>query len=888
MAYMFFLFLLAFFTPTLSFCSLNTQFFTKTQIFLSLGLSLCVGITCAAMAICAALAWWPAPYISMLLAGVAAICFILLNERFFTETIAKTAARKGTQAGIVCFCLICAWFGWLFAPVILFSIYGMFAAYDLWKNWNREKTPLFDPAFIRRSKPLKNQAAFRHTPNVYLLLLESMHSSKALEEVYGIKSSAAEDCLANLGFKIYQNTFSNKHATDLSLRTILSMSLDYKDEPETLEQFVHNGYKCYFFDTMYYVSQPYIKYVSNNNCKLQPRIYKIYSFIGPFLAQSKWLRRLAGNIDPFETNTGQTAFPRMLQDFQTHIADENIKPALNILHFGASHFGDLWYRVPHPAETYMKNYENAVNQLRQVAGTIKEHDPQALVVAVGDHGAYHWKGTSDGPDTPEKNALRNGVAPAALAYDFFGVVLGIRWGEVPVPAIKIVSHVNIFRWIMAALSGQAVPDRLADNISILNGQYIVVRDGKPLEEFELLNNRAFNDYGQAAAGNPVLLQAAIALEQRLLQNDFSGLQESAQNLISMASSSPASSEQRMNAAKALVKAGYVDAALQLLETELEESSQKVSYYLFSYLVMLHLGMGNYARVAEIIAKTSSYVFFPKREPLLFLMQSLYGEARYAEILPLVPKLFSIKPNPNYEIYRNVFLETTVCLMAMEHAADCAAAEKLLDDHIYMQKDNNHILYFLNAQKLVLKLKNNLKSAVTQLRINFENDLLCYGFELLYLRSTILLGDMASARSFANYLDRFPALKDNPLQCIMSDEILPKGSTRHLLAIKSTKIIAEEITSSGLFDTGWYQQTYQPSIPPLMDYIRNGVVLLRQPNPDFDTCFYLLSQPAVIIEGINPLLHYIASGKSVPISMTDDFFIRKQVHPLLLKNFREAT
>jgi len=74
----------------------------------------------------------------------------------------------------------------------------------------------------------------------------------------------------------------------------------------------------------------------------------------------------------------------------------------------------------------------------------------------------------------------------------------------------------------------------------------------------------------------------------------------------------------------------------------------------------------------------------------------------------------------------------------------------------------------------------------------------------------------------------------------------------------------------------------------MNPYRNGVVLLRQPNPDFDTCFYLLSQPIVILESINPLLHYIDGGKSVPISMTDDLFIRKQIHPLLLKNLREAT
>lgn len=877
------MFLFSFLAPTLSFCSLNTQFFTSAQILLSLGAAFAAGLLCAAAAVFMTHEWSTA-WTYVLLSGLAAGCFLLLSERFFTETITSRKIRLGCQLALLIFCPACAALGFLWLPACLFGIYGVFALYDLARNWSRPKTPLFDPALVRSVGHARGQANFVHRPNVYLLLLESMHSSRAMEKAYGISTSAAENCLASRGFTLYPDTFSNKHTTPLSLKTLLSMSLDFRARPEVLEEFHRNGYKCYFFDSMFYLSQPYSTYISNKNAKMPGWVYIIYSFIGPFLAQSKWLRKLAGNIDPFETTKPQIPFPVMKRDFQTYLEERGDRPSLNILHFGALHFGEIWYHLRNPAETYLDSYKKAVSQLEEITDTIISRDPDALVVAVGDHGSYHWRGASDGSSTPEENCRRNGINPADLAFDFFGVVLGIRWGKLPAPVTGLLSHVNIFRWVMATLSGKMVPDRLEKNISILNGKHIAVRDGQPLARFEPVTDSVLCDYYSTAVINPALFQATIQLEQCLIRNDAAGIEAAIRLVTEAAAGAPG--PQCLDAAKALVRVGHVEEATRMLELAWQKTPQVLGYAGCLYLARLQGAQKNHDRAMEIIHKALANPFFPKHDLLFFLMQSLWNQGKYAEILPFIPKMLATPKDRNRETYGSFALDSTICIMSLEHASGAAAADRWLDEKLAAESGNSFHQHILYSHKLARALRLGLPQTMDQLRICFENDIIPYGFAIIYLRAAILNGNRAAALAFTKRLESLPKLRNNPLQYIMAGELLPKGSKESLASIRATKLLAQEIQGTDLFDAEWYQRTYNTALPALMDYIRNGTTLLRSPFPGFDTYFYLCAHPMVLLEGINPLLHYIATGRSGPISMAAETFITDQLYPSAQKNPKE--
>ncbi|ACK64983.1 glycosyl transferase family 2 [Rippkaea orientalis PCC 8801] len=76
-------------------------------------------------------------------------------------------------------------------------------------------------------------------------------------------------------------------------------------------------------------------------------------------------------------------------------------------------------------------------------------------------------------------------------------------------------------------------------------------------------------------------------------------------------------------------------------------------------------------------------------------------------------------------------------------------------------------------------------------------------------------------------------------------------------------IAQIISKSGLFDTGYYWQQNPDvklsNVDPLGHYLDIGASQGKDPNPLFDTSFYLEQYPEVTQLGMNPLAHYIMIG-----------------------------
>jgi glycosyltransferase involved in cell wall biosynthesis len=72
-----------------------------------------------------------------------------------------------------------------------------------------------------------------------------------------------------------------------------------------------------------------------------------------------------------------------------------------------------------------------------------------------------------------------------------------------------------------------------------------------------------------------------------------------------------------------------------------------------------------------------------------------------------------------------------------------------------------------------------------------------------------------------------------------------------------------LSSSPLFDAGWYVRTYPDAVDadggPLIHFLRFGAAEGRRPGPLFDTSWYLERNPDVTRAGTNPLAHYLRRG-----------------------------
>ncbi len=105
----------------------------------------------------------------------------------------------------------------------------------------------------------------------------------------------------------------------------------------------------------------------------------------------------------------------------------------------------------------------------------------------------------------------------------------------------------------------------------------------------------------------------------------------------------------------------------------------------------------------------------------------------------------------------------------------------------------------------------------------------------------------------DFLDRFrPAASTSPSGAASA------AVSREISASDSD---VAQIRSSGLFDEAYYRALHGDSPDPVLDFAQSGWRLLRNPNPFFDTRYYLEKNPDVLESGQNPLLHYIESGEA---------------------------
>lgn len=200
---------------------------------------------------------------------------MLLCERMIVELLPHKRMRLFTVSGVFLTFSGLTPFAGLWPLLFFLILFALLSLYDLRRNWNIPKRATFHNFQKRHSSGSKS---FTEKPDVFLLLLESFHSRKALDLLYSCDDQDTESFLRQNGFTIYDDIFSNKHNTELSLAALLSQTLDFDAPPETLYRFRDNGYKVFFFDTIAFLSSRYSEFLDTENAGASAPPYRPVSF----------------------------------------------------------------------------------------------------------------------------------------------------------------------------------------------------------------------------------------------------------------------------------------------------------------------------------------------------------------------------------------------------------------------------------------------------------------------------------------------------------------------------------------------------------------------------------------------------------------------------------
>lgn len=102
------------------------------------------------------------------------------------------------------------------------------------------------------------------------------------------------------------------------------------------------------------------------------------------------------------------------------------------------------------------------------------------------------------------------------------------------------------------------------------------------------------------------------------------------------------------------------------------------------------------------------------------------------------------------------------------------------------------------------------------------------------------------------------------------------STSNLKSSIKNRRYYKEIKNSGLFDSEFYESTYDDfKGDALNHYLTEGFKQGKLPSLDFDPDVYFRLYPDVEQAGINPLLHYIAYGKSEGKYIQQSYSVRRK-------------
>jgi len=269
--------------------------------------------------------------------------------------------------------------------------------------------------------------------NVYLISTESLHSPYAFRRLYDISDIPHINYLKDAGFRILDQGYSADMSTRASYQRILGFSKFLRTPQEKMSVFRQgNATFTSFMQSGYDVQFIYKSNYLDVNHKLVTHGYPGVGFyicdhLSPqfyyFVCLPKARKEISRAL--FDTD-GSVGVKREIEHLlkRIRVAAKDPKPWLTISHVAYPRHTAMDHRYDNAAEvaafrelpkTWLPDIEK---NYRDIVGTIKDVDPNAVIVTFGDHGTWLTRGM----DAAEPNAFFDAED---FVEDRYGVLIGV-------------------------------------------------------------------------------------------------------------------------------------------------------------------------------------------------------------------------------------------------------------------------------------------------------------------------------------------------------------------------------------------------------------------------------------------------------------------------------
>ena len=294
--------------------------------------------------------------------------------------------------------------------------------------------------------------SLKNKPNIYYFLLESLHSTRALKQYYNQDISSYNKCLENLGFKIYDEIYSNRNFTLGTLSTVMSFNLDYNSHGiddanlyvrhlitggkgnNLMKLLKLNGYRTnlYFRGIPYFglVKGEYLDYFDTTN----EYFSKFIIYMLPIIDLNPKISRILGievhggsekNSDPWIENAVFNYVEKI---------DKNVPHAFFSTIDYSTHTDSYRYSYKDKQEwvksqTYQESVKREFEAIKKIAKNITEKDPNSVIVFLGDHGSARLRGYpiyANSVSKLKEFAKNDGEDLNSVTDDFFSVYAAIK------------------------------------------------------------------------------------------------------------------------------------------------------------------------------------------------------------------------------------------------------------------------------------------------------------------------------------------------------------------------------------------------------------------------------------------------------------------------------
>ncbi len=866
-------------TPTACFCALNQQFFSARQLFQAIFLALIVSTFVCILALFGKsylenisfiqeTQKYGISFINMIYSIIAITFFVVLHERFFTESIQIRKHRIYIIIGIYILFTFAAMIYSSF-PLNFTLILLLFSSFiDAFKNFHKEKQIVFESNLqnIYYTEKETRNVVLNSKPNIYFLLLESYHSAHALKKLYDIDDTELDVVLDKHGFIDYKNYYSNRASTVRALNALLNFSLT--DPPQT-QSFVfdvlrENGYECEFFDIEYFVFGKYMKKNEYASFYMTPIQNRLHAMLAPIWAQSSYLRKLIKSSDPFDIQDA-TSIKQVLESFQHRLHIKQKHPRFFMARFGADHASPRkqWLKDNSDFISYYKQrVTEAQGQIIDIINDIVKTDPHACILAIGDHGSMRHANVWQGQD-PKRAIKERGVSLEELALDQFSVRCAIRWPSENFP-VALFSHVQVFPALLQQLGANiASLPKPVENISILEFNAISVRDGKILPELEdfaqtALLEKRYTSFMAGTASIQDCMELSMALDTKHAIEVLAWAQEKY----------PDSAELSVKLSDLLFSVGHVEESLTVIKPmvsnrknfNVSEAYSKKLLEIDPLQAITYLDQDSNHTLSADLCFTYACASL-----------KLGNKEKALEYVDIIASKH--KNNPNHYYY-------AICILfTLKNYSHALRITKTLQNNVLGQHINNmyheiSTFTYILTNEWDLAAQANKTACDFRTRISWNWILQAYIYETtgdLDAAFTALINGTSQAD---NKIHIFQALGRFALKYSLNDEEF-KAPIQY--ANTEIEAMAKVITESKVVNKDFYisQINSKENIGSVYwHYMNSGLFQGVNFVPWFNTLVYLFLNPHVFWSGFNPFTYFLVEG------------VQKLQNPSLLHHSRE--